>query len=176
MSVRITSTTRTLHLGGRHRPHVNVIVDVQDLRGELVDHQLPLDRATTDRLLCDCVLHRVLVDRQQGRGATIVEIAAATRSIPAALWSALVIRDRHCRFPGCDRPPTWTEGHHVQWVSHHDQTRLDNLVVLCRKHHRYLHKRHPGVIAKLEPDGTFHVIDQDGRERVTRPPPHHARR
>src|SRR5687768_2525404 len=164
------------HLGGRHRPHVNVIVDVENLRGELVDQQLPLDRVTTDRLLCDCVVHRVLVDRKHGRGATIVEIAAATRSIPAALWSALVIRDRHCRFPGCDRPPTWTEGHHVQWVSQHGQTKLDNLVLLCRKHHRFLHQRHPGVMAKLEPDGTFHVIDETGRERVTHPPPPPARR
>src|SRR5688500_604950 len=52
------------HLGGRHRPHVNVIVDVEDLRGELVDQQLPLDQVTIDRLLCDCVIHRVLVDRK----------------------------------------------------------------------------------------------------------------
>ena len=167
---------QNLHVGGRHRPHVNVIVDVENLRGELVDEQLPLSRETVDRLLCDCVLHRVLVEGKHGRGATIVEIAAATRSIPAALWSALVIRDRHCRFPGCDRRPTWCEGHHVQWVSHHGQTKLDNLVLLCRRHHRYLHKRHPGVIAKLEPDGTFHVIDDTGRERVTHPPPHYVRR
>jgi len=164
------------HVGGRHRPHVNVIVDVEDVRGELVDQQLPLDQTTTDRLLCDCVLHRVLVDRKQARGATIVEIAAATRTIPAALWSALVIRDRHCRFPGCDRPPTWCEGHHVQWVSHHGPTRLDNLVLACRRHHRWLHQRHAqGVIAKLEPDGTFHVISADGTERITHPPPHRAR-
>ena len=162
---------QNLHLGGRHRPHLNVIGDVQDLRGELVDEQLPLSRETVDRLLCDCVLHRVLVDRKQGRGATILEIAAATRSIPAALWATLVIRDRHCRFPGCDRKPWWCEGHHVQWVSQHGQTKLDNLVLLCKHHHRYLHKRHPGVIAKLEPDGTFHVIDQHGTERVTHPPP-----
>ena len=64
----------------------------------------------------------------------------------------------------------------MQWVSHHGQTKLDNLVLLCRRHHRHLHKRHPGVIAKLEPDGVFHVIDQHGRERVTHPPRHHARR
>jgi len=168
---------QSMRVGGRHRPHVNVIVDVDDGWGELVDHQLPLDPTTTERLLCDCVLHRVLVDRKQARGATIVEIAAATRSIPAALWSALVIRDRHCRFPGCDRPPTWCEGHHVQWVSHHGPTRLDNLLLACRRHHRWLHQRHAhDVIAKLDADGTFHVIDQHGRERITHPPPHHTRR
>ena len=46
---------------------------------------------------------------------------------------------------------------------------------LCRSHHRHLHERHPGVIAKLEPDGTFHVIDETGRERITHPPPHPRR-
>ena len=64
----------------------------------------------------------------------------------------------------------------MQWVSEHGKTRLDNLVLLCKKHHRHLHKRHPGVIAKLEPDGTFHVIDRHGQERVTHPPPCPARR
>ena len=52
-------------VGGRHRPHVNVIVEASELhdnpRAELVDEQLLLDASTTERLLCDCVVHRVLV-------------------------------------------------------------------------------------------------------------------
>jgi hypothetical protein len=160
------------HPGGRHRPHVNVIVEAEDLheraRAELVDHQLLLDENTTSRLLCDCVIHRVLVRRSAG-GTAILDVAAATRTIPAALWSALVIRDRRCRFPGCDRPPTWCEGHHVQWVSHNGQTKLDNLVLLCRRHHRLLHQR-PGFVAKLEADGAFHVTSPDARQRTTHPP------
>jgi len=158
-------------VGGRHRPHVNVIVDAADLhdgaRAELVEQQLPLGRAATTRLLCDCAVHRVVVDREAGR-MTILEVAAATRTIPAGVWSALVIRDRHCRFPGCDRPPTWCEGHHVQWVSNNGPTRMDNLVVLCRRHHRVLHHR-AGFVAKLEPDGTFHVTYDDGTQRTTYP-------
>jgi hypothetical protein len=160
------------HTGGRHRPHVNVIVEAADLhrggRAELVDDQLLLDPSTTSRLLCDCVIHRVLVRRAE-RGMTVLDIAAATRTIPAGLWSALVLRDRHCRFPGCDRPPTWCEGHHVQWVSHNGPTRMDNLVLLCRRHHRLLHQR-PGFVAKLEADGTFHVTWPDATQRTTHPP------
>jgi hypothetical protein len=162
------------HAGGRHRPHLNVIVDANHLhgggRGELVDQQLPLDRATTARLLCDCAMHRVVVDRSERGRMTILEVAAATRTIPAGLWSALVIRDRHCRYPGCDRPPTWCEGHHVQWISQNGKTKLDNLVLLCRRHHRLLHHR-PGVVAKLEPDGVLHVTYDDGTQRTTHPPP-----
>jgi hypothetical protein len=161
------------HAGGRHRPHLNVIVEARDLHGgrsQLVDQQLLLDPRTTSRLLCDCAVHRVVVDRSERGRMTILEVAAATRTIPAGLWAALVIRDRHCRFPSCDRPPTWCEGHHVQWISHHGQTKLDNLVLLCRRHHRLLHHR-PGVVAKLEPDGILHVTYDDGTQRTTHPPP-----
>src|SRR4030095_12638294 len=57
-------------LGGRHRPHVNVIVDERDLheaRGELVEQQATLSRAATSRMLCDCNLHRIVVRRDKGR-------------------------------------------------------------------------------------------------------------
>ncbi|MEA2685181.1 MAG: hypothetical protein QOE93_376 [Actinomycetota bacterium] len=48
-------------------------------------------------------LHRVVTS---GRSA-ILDYGTSTRTIPAPLWSALVIRDEHCRSPGCDRPSTW---------------------------------------------------------------------
>ena len=42
---------------------------------------------------------------------------ADARSFPRAQRRAVVIRDGHCRFPGCDRPPTWCDAHHiVHWA------------------------------------------------------------
>jgi hypothetical protein len=88
---------------------------------------------------------------------------------------ALVIRDRHCRFPGCDRPPDWTEAHHVRWITHGGATALDNLVLVCTRHHHLLHT--PGWHAKLLPDATLEVTDPDGRTHTSstpdagRPPP-----
>jgi hypothetical protein len=58
-----------------------------------------LDGTTVQRLLCDAALHRVLT---QGRTA-ILDYGRATRTIPAPLFNALVVRDQRCRFPGCDR-------------------------------------------------------------------------
>jgi hypothetical protein len=89
--------------------------------------------------------------------------------VPANLYDALVVRDRHCRFPGCDRPPEWTEAHHVRWVTRGGTTALDNLVLQCSRHHHLLHS--PGWDAKLLPDATLEITDPHGRTRQTRPPP-----
>jgi len=153
--------------GGRHRPHLNVVVGIEDLQagrgGRVVDGP-GLDGPSISRLLCDSALHRVVM---AGRSA-ILDYGTATRTIPAPLWSALVIRDEHCRFPGCDRPSTWCEGHHVVWVTQGGTTDLANLVLVCSRHHHVLHQ--PGWQAKLRPDGTFEATDPRGMVRATSPP------
>ena len=123
-----------------------------------------LDGTTMSRLLCDCTLHRVLT---KGRSA-ILDYGTATRTIPANLWNALVIRDEHCRFPGCDRKSSWCEGHHVRWVTHGGTTEIDNLVLVCSRHHHRLHQ--PDWQAKLLPDATLEVTDPNGMVRATSPP------
>ncbi|MFI5287653.1 MAG: hypothetical protein ACHQ4F_15235, partial [Candidatus Dormibacteria bacterium] len=40
-----------------------------------------------------------------------LSVGRATRTIPAPIRTALHLRDQGCRFPGCDRPPAWTDGH-----------------------------------------------------------------
>lgn len=153
--------------GGRHRPHLNVVVDVQMLTaggpGEVVGGG-PLDATTVRRLLCDAAVHRVVTD---GR-STILDYGTTTRTVPANLWSALVLRDRHCRHDGCDRPPEWCEAHHVIPVSEGGPTSLDNLVLKCSRHHHLGHL--PGWQEELAPDGTLVVTDPSGRTRVTHPP------
>jgi len=151
----------------RHRPHLNVVIEAEhlhDARGASVIDGPRLDSATTARLLCDCQLHRLV---RSGR-SEVLDYGRSTRTISPSLWNALVLRDEHCRFPGCDRPAHWGEGHHVKWFSEGGVTALANLVVLCSRHHHRLHL--PGWKAKLAPDGSFEVTDPAGRTRVTRPP------
>jgi hypothetical protein len=154
-------------LGGRHRPHLNVVVDIEALEegrgGRIIDGPA-IDGTSLSTLLCDSALHRVVTS---GRSA-ILDYGTSTRTIPAPLWSALVIRDEHCRFPGCDRPSTWCEGHHVRWVTHGGPTELNNLVLLCSRHHHRLHEL--DWQAKLRPDATFEVTDPRGIVRCTSPP------
>ena len=141
------------HPGGRHRPHLNVVVDVADL-----------DRPSVRRLACDANVHRVLT---KGR-STILDYGRATRTIPAPLWSALVLRDEHCRFPGCDRPSDWCDGHHVRHWADGGPTSLDNLVLLCNRHHHRCHA--PGWAIELRSDGEVVVTRPDGERLRSRPP------
>jgi Domain of unknown function (DUF222) len=155
------------HRGGRHRPHLNVITALPDLEhlgpGRLLDGTT-LDPATVQRLVCDVGIHRVVTN---GR-SSILDYGTTTRTVPAPLYNALVIRDRHCRFPGCDRPPEWCEAHHVRWVTDGGTTSLDNLTLACTRHHHLLHT--PGWDAKLLPDATLEVTNPHGRVRTTTPP------
>ncbi len=153
--------------GGRHRPHLNVVTTIDDLerrgQGRLLDGSI-LDGTTVQRLFCDAGVHRVFVT---GR-SSILDYGTTTRTVPANLFNALVIRDQQCRFPGCDRPPEWCEAHHVRWVLDGGPTSLDNLTLQCSRHHHLLHA--PGWHAKLLPDATVVVTTPDGRTLESRPP------
>lgn len=143
------------------------MVELEDLEagrcGHVVDGPV-LDGPTISRLFCDSAVHRVVMS---GRSA-VIDYGTSTRTIPAPLWNALVIRDEQCRFPGCDRPSVWCEGHHVVWVTHGGPTDLANLALVCSRHHHVLHQ--PGWHAKLLPDATFEVTDPGGAVRSTSPP------
>jgi hypothetical protein len=155
------------HPGGRHRPHLNVICEAGDLAagrpGRFLDGT-SVDAPTLARLACDAAVHRAVVEGTR----TLLDYGTAPPTNPTSLWNALVLRDEHCRFPGCDRPATWCDGHHVRWVERGGPTRLANLVLACRRHHHLLHT--PGWQAHIDDDGTFTVTDPHGGVRTTAPP------
>lgn len=118
----------------------------QDGRAEL-DTGVPLPRQVARRLACDASLVRVV--EQDGRPLTV---GRRTRSIPPALRRALRSRDGDCAFPGCTST-RHVDAHHIEHWSDGGRTDLDNLVHLCRHHHRLVHeggyrieRRHAGVI------------------------------
>jgi hypothetical protein len=158
--------------GARHRPHVNVVVEVApsgdgvgfDLAGARTIDGHPLTAVTAGRLLCDSLLYRVLV---QGR-STVLDHGRATRAVPPPLWNVLLLRDRHCRWGGCDRPGHWCEAHHVVPWERGGATGPGNLVLLCSRHHHVAHRS--DWQTRLDPDGTFHVTDPWGVTRTSRPP------
>ena len=161
---------QTSQPGGRHRPHVNTIVDLDkrvagDPGAGWTADGITLSPETISRLLCDCGVHRVVT---RGR-STIVDYGSTARTIPAPLFNLLVVRDQHCRWPGCDRPASWCDGHHVWHWEHGGPTRPDNLILLCRRHHTRAHRR--GWSVKLLPDATVDVTTPDGQTHTSRPPP-----
>jgi hypothetical protein len=157
-----------IRTGSSHRPHVNVIVTHDELesgRGGRYDDGTALDRIGLETILCDCNIHRVLIDQV----GAVLDFGTSTKTIEPDLRAALVVRDQGCRFPGCDRPATWADAHHInQWWRHGGPTNIANLALLCRAHHRTVHK--PGWHARLKDGAIFEVTDPTGRVRTSRPP------
>jgi hypothetical protein len=87
------------------------------------------------KLACDASL--VLVE--EDTAGNVLNIGRRSRIIPPAMQRALAIRDGGCQFPGCCET-RYVEGHHIKHWADGGETKLDNLVTLCRYHHRELHK------------------------------------
>lgn len=69
-----------------------------------------------------------------------LDVGRRTAVVPAPLRRAVIVRDGTCRFPGSDRPHPWCDAHHVVHWADGGRTALNNLVLLCRRHHRMLHE------------------------------------
>lgn len=87
------------------------------------------------RLACDAGL---LVVTQDEVG-NVLNIGRRSRIIPPSMSRALAIRDGGCQFPGCCEK-RYVEGHHIKHWADGGETKLDNLITLCRYHHSELHK------------------------------------
>jgi hypothetical protein len=96
----------------------------------------PISSKTVERLACDSSIARVLLDSE----SVVIEVGRSKRVVSGPARRALGARDGHCRWPGCDRPASWSAAHHVvHWIQG-GSTNLDNLVLLCHRHHRMVHE------------------------------------
>ena len=148
------------------RPHLTVTVDAEALADERgaaeADHAGPVPVPVARRLACDASVLRVVMS---GRSEPL-DVGRRTPVVPPSLRRAVIVRDRGCRFPGCDRPQTWCDAHHVVHWADGGPTALPNLLLLCRRHHRMVH-RPGGFTLGLEegrpvfrrPDGS--VLSED---------------
>jgi hypothetical protein len=147
-------------LSGGDRQQIVVHVDAETLRDgavgrcELEDGpSLPAE--TARRLACDASVVAILEDAD----GNPLDVGRKTRSIPPALRRALRARDRGCRFPGC--PNTrYLDGHHVRHWAQGGETKLDNLISLCRFHHRQVHEGR--VLVQRLDDGAWRFVKPDG--------------
>jgi hypothetical protein len=124
------------------RPRSPACLDAAELFGLVVDHPgapATLARDDVRRLACDSAIGRILL----GPDSVPVDLGRRVRLFTADQRRALALRDGGCRFPGCTRPPRFTDAHHLlSWLTG-GATDLDNGLLLCRHHHRTVH-RDPG--------------------------------
>ena len=119
-----------------------------------LDHTGPVTPGVARRIACDASVMRVVLSAR----SEPLDVGRKTAVIPPAMRRAVVVRDRHCRFPGCDRPHTWCDAHHVRHWADGGPTAAHNLLLLCRRHHTGVHDR-----------GGFRLDLVDGRLVFRRP-------
>jgi hypothetical protein len=108
----------------------------------------PVSPGEARRLACGAgIIPAVL-----GGPSAVLDLGREQRLFNKAQRVALVLRDRGCRAEGCDRPPSWTEAHHLTrpWAEG-GRTDLDNGILLCGHHHRLAH--HPDYTHHRLPNG-----------------------
>jgi hypothetical protein len=116
---------------------------------------------TARRLSCDCVLETIITD-----GSVVIGVGRNSRTIPRWLRRLVHHRDGgSCRFHGCDNT-NWLQVHHIVHWSKGGSTVLDNLILLCGFHHRFLHEQ--GWHITTGPNGDFQFRKPD---RTLHPPP-----
>ncbi len=98
----------------------------------------PIPRGLLERIACDSDLTRIVFGPQ----SQVLDVGRAERTFTGPRRTALVARDRHCRYPGCTAPPGLSEGHHIRhWVRDHGDTSVRNGILLCWYHHDLVHRR-----------------------------------
>src|SRR4029077_10995519 len=101
----------------------------------LLEDGTPITATQARRFACDAgVIPAVLGGKSQP-----LDLGRIRRLYTGTVRRALVLRDRGCAFPGCDRPPRWTAGHHILYWLHGGSTSVINGVVLGFPHHRAIH-------------------------------------
>ena len=131
---------------GGDRYMVNIHTDIETLKEDgtgaesEIEGRGPVPAETSRRLACDCSV----VHWHENKNGEPLSIGRKTRSIPPAIRRALKRRDHGCRFPGCTCN-RFVDAHHIQHWADGGETSMDNLVLLCRRHHRLVHEAGYGV-------------------------------
>jgi hypothetical protein len=147
-------------LSGSDRQQIVVHVDAETLRHSHagrceLEHGPAIASETARRLACDCSVVRIVED---AKGEPL-DVGRRTRTIPPGIRRALQARDKGCRFPGCTFK-RYVDGHHVKHWVNGGETKLSNLVTLCRFHHRLVHE---GLVeVRMLDDGAFRFVNPSG--------------
>jgi hypothetical protein len=125
-------------VSGGVRPHLTLSIRPETLTGiapGLLGEELVVTSDAARRIACDATVTEITAV-----GKTVLDVGRATRTIPPAIRRALAARDGGCTHPGCGRPDRWCDAHHIVHWADGGPTSLDNLTLLCRRHHRMRHE------------------------------------
>jgi hypothetical protein len=160
------------HSGGANASIV-LTTSLQELQSGISEAALDsgghLSHAQTRRLACNARLIPAVL----GTDSAVLDLGYSTRLFTPYQRIALAARDRGCVFPGCDRPPAWTEAHHLNPWRTGGRTDINNGALLCPHHHRLVHAG-TGWELRSAADGIIEVVPPARLDR-TRTPRRHDR-
>jgi hypothetical protein len=168
--IRIATFADSGTVFGGRRPAVQVLVPERDLRAAhgVANLEGQIDAvsvATAQRHVCDAGLVATLFD-DDGQA---VNVGRSQRLFTSRQRIGMAARDGGCRFPGCNRPPSWTEAHHIdEWLLDHGKTDIADGVLLCRHHHHLTHNNGWKV---QRSGGKYWVVPPSSEDPEQRPIP-----
>jgi hypothetical protein len=131
---------------GGDRFTVHVHTDMETLKVDGINGQAEVEDGgtiaaeTARRVSCDAgLVHWLNSSGSDQPGGQPLSIGRKSRIIPPAIHRALRRRDGGCRFPGCTNSH-FVDAHHIQHWADGGETAMENLVLLCRHHHRLVHE------------------------------------
>jgi hypothetical protein len=130
-----------LPVTGGVKPHVTTIVQLPTMTSQPGAPAADLGFGGTvsgewaRRFGCDAEVARVIF----GPRGEVLDAGRATRTFSAAQRRAIIARDRHCIWPGCDAPPSWCDCHHCTHWAHNGPSSVTNGALLCGRHHDRTH-------------------------------------
>jgi hypothetical protein len=142
---------------------IGVLIGYRSLLGQCEDagitaHGKPISAANIRRLACDADLLPALL----GSAGEILDLGRTVRGFTPAQRRAIAIRDRGCVVPGCHRPASTNEYHHVKPWQEGGETSVDNGANTCQHHHLMIHA---GLITLKMIDGIPYVVGRAGQPR-----------
>jgi hypothetical protein len=138
---------------GAGRAAVRVIVEEKVLKEKqgfaiLEDSLSAITFSKLEEYLCEGGSIGVLFD-DDGK----IDVGREQRIFTTRQRTALGVRDGGCRYPGCDKPPSWCEAHHIDfWARDVGKTDIENGILLCRYHHMLIHNNDWEILRR---DGTY---------------------
>ena len=109
-------------------------------RGWIEGHTDPVSVATIERTACTAGTVTLTVDGHPDNAGQPLNLGREKRLFSRHQRLALTARDGGCRWPGCERPPSWCEAHHIQhWQRDNGKTDIADGILLCRHHHLLAH-------------------------------------
>jgi hypothetical protein len=107
----------------------------KELGAATLDDGFHISAATARQMACDAGLIPAVL----GGAGQILDLGRERRLFTGPVRRAILLRDRGCAFPACDRPARWCQAHHIRYYTDGGTTCLANGVAVCAHHHRLLH-------------------------------------